>query len=186
MCKLKRESVFARRRQQKTVRGRERREADGGVPPVRFKTPTELAGARRLRWSPASNHGELGETEGTKSFSVFFRVGGWWTRPTGSTTSTATLSPADGGSGEDGELRWRAASFKLKCGSEREMHGEVTGKRMEAEEHTRGRIGLDPVAGRGGRSWGRRLPRGSSSGLAWYWWCVEVVWVRVRARGLLL
>ena len=76
----------------------------------------------------------------------------------------ATLSPADGGSGEDGELRWRAASFKLKCGSERGMHGEATGKRMEAEERTRGRIGLDPVAGRGGRSRGRRLPRGSSSG----------------------
>ena len=123
-----------------------------------------LAGARRLRWTPASNHGELGETEGTKSFSVFFRVGGWWTRPTGSTTSTATLSPADGGSGEDGELRWRAASFKLKCGSGRVMQGEATGKRMGAEEHTRGRIGLDPVAGRGGRSRGRRPPRGSSSG----------------------
>ena len=138
-----------------------RTEADMRGPHVRFE---KLAGARRLRWTPASNHGELGETEGTKSFSVFFRVGGWWTRPTGSTTSTATLSPADGGSGEDGELRWRAASFKLKCGSERGMHGEATGKRMEAEEHTRGRIGLDPVAGRGGRSRGRRPPRGSSSG----------------------
>ena len=74
-----------------------------GGPHVRFK---KLAGARRLRWTPASNHGELGETEGTKSFSVLFRVGGWWTRPTGSTTSTATLSPADGGSGDGGELRW--------------------------------------------------------------------------------
>ena len=136
-------------------------EANTRGPHVRFE---KLAGARRLRWTPTSNHGELGETEGTKSFSVLFRVGGWWTRPTGSTTSTATLSPADGGSGEDGELRWRAASFKLKCGSEREMHGEVTGKRMEAAEHTRGRIGLDPVAGRGGRSRGRRPPRGSSSG----------------------
>ena len=48
-------------------------EADRRGPPVRFK---KLAGARRLRWTPASNHGELGETEGTKSFSVFFRVGG--------------------------------------------------------------------------------------------------------------
>ena len=136
-------------------------EADMRGPHVRFE---KLAGARRLRWTPASNHGELGETEGTKSFSVFFRVGGWWTRPTRSTTSTTTLSPADGGSGEDGELRWRAASFKLKCGSERGVHGEATGKRMEAEERTRGRIGLDPVAGRGGRSRGRRPPRGSSSG----------------------
>ena len=136
-------------------------EADRRGPPVRFK---KLAGARRLRWTPASNHGELGETEGTKSFNVFFRVGGWWTRPTGSTTSTATLSPTDGGSSEDGELRWRAASYKLRCGSERGMQGEATGKRMEAEEHTRGRIGLDPVAGRGGRSRGRRPPRGSSSG----------------------
>ena len=138
-----------------------RTEADMRGPHVRFE---KLAGARRLRWTPASNHGELGETEGTKSFSVFFRVGGWWTRPTGSTTSTATLSPADGGSGEDGELRWRAASFKMECGSERGVHGEATVRRMEAEEHTRGRIGLDPVAGRGGRSRGRRPPRGSTSG----------------------
>ena len=160
MRKRKEKTYFARRRQQKTVRGN-KTEADTRGPHVMFE---KLAGARRLRWTPASNHGELGETEGTKSFSVFFRVGGWWTRPTGSTTSTATLSPADGGSGEDGELRWRAASFKLKCGSEREVHGEATGKRMEAEEHTRGRIGLDPVAGRGGRSRGRRPPRGSTSG----------------------
>ena len=123
-----------------------------------------LAGARRRRWTPASNHGELGETEGTKSFSVFFRIGGWWTRPTGSTTSTATLSPADGGSGEVGELRWRAAKHELRRGSARVMQGEATGKRTGAAEHTRGRIGLDPVAGRGGRSRGRRPPRGSSSG----------------------
>src|SRR4051812_14994108 len=128
-----------------------------------------LAGARRRRWTPASNYGELGETEGTKSFSVFFRVGGWWTRPTGSTTSTATLSPADGGPGEDGELRLRAASFKLKCGSEREMDGEATGRRMEAEEHTRGRIGLDPVAGRGGRGRGRGTPRGAFPGVGGAW-----------------
>ena len=138
-----------------------RTEADMRGPHVRFE---KLAGARRLRWTPASNHGELGETEGTKSFSVFFRVGGWWTRRTGSTTSTATLSPADGGSGEDGELRWRAANYEFRRGSERGMQGEATGKRMEAEERTRGRIGLDPVAGRGGRSRGRRPPRGSSSG----------------------
>ena len=138
-----------------------RTEADTRGPHVRFE---KLAGARRLRWTPASNHGELGETEGTKSFSVFFRVGGWWTRPTGSSTSTATLSPADGGSGEDGELRWRAANFELKRGSEGGMHSEATGKRREAEVHTRGRIELDPVAGRGGRSRGRRPPRGSSSG----------------------
>ena len=51
--------------------------------------------------------------------------------------------------------------------------------------HARERIELDPVAGRGGRSWGRRLPQGSSSGLAWSWWGAEVVRVRVRARGLL-
>ena len=136
-----------------------RTEADMRGPHVRFE---KLAGARRLRWTPASNHGELGETEGTKSFSVFFRVGGWWTRPTGSTTSTATLSPADGGSGEVGELRWRAAKYELRRG--RVMQGEATGKRMGAAEHTRGRIGLDPVADRGGRSRGRRPPRGSSSG----------------------
>ena len=84
----------------------ERREAGRGVPPVRFKTPTKLAGARRLRWSPALNHGEAERSEGTKRFRVFFRVGGWWTWPSESTTSTATLSPADGGSGDGGVLRW--------------------------------------------------------------------------------
>ena len=124
-------------------------EADRRGPPVRFK---KLAGARRLRWTPASNHGELGGSEGTKSFSVFFRVGGWWTRPTGSTTSTATLSPADGGSGDGGELRWRAANYELKRGSGGGMHSEATGKRWEAEAHARERIELDPVAGRSGRS----------------------------------
>ena len=93
----------------------DRIEADGRGPPVRFK---KLTGARRLRWTPASNHGELGEMEGTKSFSVFLRIGGWWTHPTGSTTSTATLFPAGGGSGEDGELRWRAANYELRRGSE--------------------------------------------------------------------
>ena len=143
------ENVFCPKAPTENGSKENRIEADRRDPPVRFK---KLVGARRLWWTPASNHGELGETEGTKSFSVFFRVGGWWTRPTGSTTSTATLSPADGGEGEDGELRWRAASFELKCGSDREMHGEATGKRREAEVHTHGRIELDPVAGRGGRS----------------------------------
>ena len=161
MRKRKRESVFCPKAPTENGSGKIKQRLTCGA---RMSGLKRLAGARRRRWTPASNHGELGETEGTKSFGVFFRVGGWWTRPTGSTTSTATLSPADGGSGEDGELRWRAASFKLKCGSEREMHGEATGKRMEAEEHTRGRIGLDPVAGCGGRSRGRRPPRGSSSG----------------------
>ena len=155
-------------------------EAGRRGPLVRFK---RLAGARRLRWTPASNHGELGETEGTKSFSVFFRVGGWWTRPTGSTTSTATLSPADGGSGEVGELRWRAAKYELRRGSERVMQGEATGKRMGVAEHTRGRIGLDPVADRGGRSVGRRPPRGSSNGWACSRGSVGLVGARVEARG---
>ena len=81
---------------------KKRIEADRGGPHVRFK---KFAGARRLRWSPASNHGETGRSECTKSFSVSFRVGGWWTRASESTTSTATLSPADGGSGDGGELR---------------------------------------------------------------------------------
>ena len=138
-----------------------RTEADRRGPPIRFK---KLAGARRLRWTPASNHGKSGGSEGTKSFSVSFRVGGWWTRPSESTTSTTTLSPADGGSAGGGELRWRAANFELKRGSEGGMHSEATGKRWEAEVHARGRIELDPVAGRGGRSRGRRPPRGSSSG----------------------
>ena len=122
MRKRKGENVFARRRQQKTVREGNRREADGGVPHVRFK---KLAGARRLRWSPASNHGETGRSECTKSFSVSFRVGGWWTRPSESTTSTATLSPADGGSGDGGELRWVLqtpnSSACQKCGCIRKL-----------------------------------------------------------------
>ena len=41
---VQRENVFARRRQQKTVRGRERREADGGVHTSGSKTAN---GARR-------------------------------------------------------------------------------------------------------------------------------------------
>ena len=77
-----------------------------GGPHVRFKNSNGVAGARRLRWSPALNHGEAERSEGTKRFRVFFRVGGWWTWPSESTTSTATLSPADGGSGDGGELRW--------------------------------------------------------------------------------
>ena len=88
-----------------------------------------LAGARRLRWSPASNHGKSGRSECTKSISVSFRVGGWWTWASGSTTSTATLSPADGGSGDGGELRWCAANSELKRGSGEWMHKETSGKR---------------------------------------------------------
>ena len=161
MRKLKRKAYFARRRQQKTVRGRIEQRLTGGSHMSGLK---RLAGARRRRWTPASNHGELGETEGTKSFSVSFRVGGWWNRPSESTTSTSTISPADGGSGGGGELRWRAANFELKRGSEGGMHSEATRKRWEAEAHARERIELDPVAGCGGRSRGRRPPRGSSSG----------------------
>ena len=37
-----------------------RREADGGSHPSGSKLPPGLAGARRLRWSPALNHGEAG------------------------------------------------------------------------------------------------------------------------------
>ena len=63
------------------------------------------------------------------------------------------------------------------------MHREATGKRWEAEVHARERIELDPVAGRGGRSRGRKLPRGSSCGLAWSRWSAEVEWVLAGARG---
>ena len=94
----------------------------GGSHPSGLKTPMELAGARRLRWSPALNHGEAGRSEGTKRFGVFFHVGGWWTWPSESTTSMATLSPADDGSGDGGELRWCAANFELKRGPEGGMH----------------------------------------------------------------
>ena len=47
-----------------------------GGPHVRFKTwsPALVGG-----WSPALNCGEKERSEGTKRFSVFFRVGGWWT-----------------------------------------------------------------------------------------------------------
>ena len=115
-----------------------------------------------------------------------FRVGGWWTRASESTTSTVTLSPADGGSGDGGELRWRAANFELKRGSEEWMHRGATGKKWEAEVHAWERIELDPVAGRGGRSRGRKLSRGSTSGWACSRWRAEMVWVRVEARGLYL
>ena len=84
----------------------EKREADRGSHPSGLKLSTEFAGARRLRWSPALNHGEAERSEGTHRFRVIFRVGGWWTWPSESTTSTATLSPADGGSGDGGVLRW--------------------------------------------------------------------------------
>ena len=80
-----------------------------GVPLVRFKFSkgeTKLVGAREPRWSPAAIHGEAGGSEGTSVLRAPFRVGGWWTWPSESTTSTATLSPADGGSGEGGTLRW--------------------------------------------------------------------------------
>ena len=82
-------------------------------------------------------HDELGGSESTYVLSVSFRVGGWWTWASGSTTSTATLSPADGGSGDGGELRWCAANFELKRGSEGGMHSEATGKGWEAEAHAR-------------------------------------------------
>ena len=67
--------------------------------------PTLLAGARGLRWSPAVIHGEVGGSEGTYGFTVSFRVGGWWTWSSASTTSTVASTPADGGLGEDDTLR---------------------------------------------------------------------------------
>ena len=74
------------------------------------------------------------------TFSGGRRLGRWWRTPVG------------------------AANSELKRGSGEWMHREATGKRWEAEVHARERIELDPVAGRGGRSRGRRPPRGSSSG----------------------
>ena len=82
-----------------------KRERLTGGPTSQVQTRTELAGARRLRWSPALIHGEVGGSEGTYGFTMSFRVGGWWAWPSASTTSTAALSPADGGSGEDETLR---------------------------------------------------------------------------------
>ena len=101
-----RENTFCPKALSKNGSKGKRRGADGGSHPSGSKLPTELAGARRLRWSPALNHGEAERSEGTKRFRVFFRVGGWWTWPSESTTSTATLSPVDGGSGDGGALRW--------------------------------------------------------------------------------
>ena len=57
---------------------RERERLTGG-PTRQVQISTELAGARRLRWSPALIHGEVGGSEGTYGFRVSFRVGGWWT-----------------------------------------------------------------------------------------------------------
>ena len=107
---------------------KERLTGGGGSHPSGLKTPATLAGARRLRWSPASNHGEAERLEGTKRFRVFFRVGGWWTWPSESTTSTATFS------GGRWFGRWwstpvGAANSKLKRGSAEWMHKEATGKR---------------------------------------------------------
>src|SRR3954468_5846558 len=100
MRKRNRESVFCPKASTENVSQIKEQRLTRGV---RMSGLKRLAGARRRRWTPASNYGELGEMEGTKSFSVFFRVGGWWPRPTGSTTSTTTLYLADGGSDEDGE-----------------------------------------------------------------------------------
>ena len=111
-----RENVLCPKAPTENDSGKEKR---GWGPHVRFEN---LAGARRLRWSPASNHGESGRSECTKRFSASFRVGGWWTWSSESTTSTATLSPADGSSGDGGEIRWCAANFELKRGSEGGKH----------------------------------------------------------------
>ena len=145
---------------QKTVRLERTERLTGGSRPSGLNFQKEAAGldgAREPRRSPAVIHGEAGGPEGTSVFRASFRVGWWWWWSPASTVSMAALAPADGGSGEVGDLRWRAAKYELRRGSERVMQGEATGKSMGAAEHTRGRIGLDPVAGRGGRSRGRRL-----------------------------
>ena len=57
------------------------READEGVPLVRFKSlreKTERAGARSLRWSPATIHNELGGAEGTYELRVLWRKRRCW------------------------------------------------------------------------------------------------------------
>ena len=56
---------------------RESREANGGVPLVRFKCSNgaaEFAGAREPRWSPAAIHGEAERSESTSVLRVPFRV----------------------------------------------------------------------------------------------------------------
>ena len=57
---------------------RKGREADGGVPLVKFKCSNgaaEFAGAREPRWSPAAIHGEAERSEGTSVLRAPFRVG---------------------------------------------------------------------------------------------------------------
>ena len=84
------------------------READEGVPLVRFESwreKTERVGARRLRWSPAAIHGELGRVDGTYGFLGLFRTCGWWSWSSASSTSMVAFTPADGGSGLDGSRR---------------------------------------------------------------------------------
>ena len=91
----------------KWFEGKEK-EADGGVPPVRFKCSNgaaEFAGAREPRWSPAAIHGEAGGSEGTSVLRAPFRVDWWWWWLPVSTTSTASFAPADGGSGGRGARR---------------------------------------------------------------------------------
>ena len=56
---------------------RKGREADGGVPLVRFKSSNgaaEFAGAREPRWSPAVIHGEAERSGSISMLRVPFRV----------------------------------------------------------------------------------------------------------------
>ena len=73
-----RENAFCPKALPENDSTREGREADGGVPLVRFKCSNgaaEFAGAREPRWSPAAIHGEAERSDGTSVLRAPFRVG---------------------------------------------------------------------------------------------------------------
>ena len=80
----------------------------------------------------------------------------------------------------------RAAEVKLKPGLGHLVPEETTDKVRAARVASPEWIELVAEADRGGRSWGRRPPRGPPSGLAGYWWGAVVVRARERARDSIL
>ena len=80
----------------------------------------------------------------------------------------------------------RAAEVKLKQGLGHWVPEETTDEVWAAGMASPEWIELVAEADWGGRSWGRRPPRGPPSGLAGYWWGAVVVRARERARDLFL
>ena len=80
----------------------------------------------------------------------------------------------------------RAAEVKLKLGLAHWVLEEATDEVWASGMASPEWIELVAEADRGGRSWGRRPPRGPPSGLAGYWWGAVVVRARERARDSIL